>query len=160
MRPDSLSLRASAVAFTALALLCALTACGDSDTVKLEDYGTRDVTLPGGELIHAEVASTQPQVQKGLMFRTSLAPDRGMLFLFSKEDSLQFWMFQTLIPLDIVWMDASRCIVEISPDTPPCKTKASLCADYGGHQTAQFVLELGGGEARRLGLTVGQTLEF
>ena len=160
MRPDSLSLRASAVAFTALALLCALTACGDSDTVKLEDYGTRDVTLPGGELIHAEVASTQPQVQKGLMFRTSLAPDRGMLFLFSKEDSLQFWMFQTLIPLDIVWMDSDKKIVEISADTPPCKTEASQCPQYGGHEPSLFVLELPAGSVSRYHLRTVQTIRF
>jgi uncharacterized membrane protein (UPF0127 family) len=60
----------------------------------------------------------------------------------------------------MIWMDTNHRIVEISADTPPCKTKASLCPNYGGHETAQFVLELGGGEARRSGLGLGQTLEF
>jgi len=60
----------------------------------------------------------------------------------------------------MLWMESSRRIVEISADTPPCKTKASQCPTYGGHQQAQFVLELGGGEAHRLGLHVGDTLDF
>lgn len=148
------------MAAIAFVLMLSLAACGDPDTVKLEDYGTRNVTLPGGELIHAEVASTQPQVQKGLMFRTSLAPDRGMLFLFSKEDSLPFWMFQTLIPLDIIWMDSDKKIVEISADTPPCKTEASQCPQYGGNQPALFVLELPAGSVARYHLRTGQTIRF
>ena len=60
----------------------------------------------------------------------------------------------------LIWMDSSHRIVEIAADTPPCRTKASQCPNYGGHAQAQYVLELGGGEARRLGLRVGQTLEF
>jgi uncharacterized membrane protein (UPF0127 family) len=160
MRPESISHRASALAFIAPALLFALAACGDPDTVKLEDYGTRDVTLPGGELIHAELASTQAQVQKGLMFRTSLAPDRGMLFLFSKEDSLKFWMFQTLIPLDIIWMDPDKKIVEMSADTPPCKTEAAQCPEYGGSQPSLFVLELPAGSVAKYHLRTGQTIRF
>src|ERR1035438_10061753 len=91
-----------------------------------------------------------------MMFRDSLARGRGMLFIHQTPGLYPYWMYQTRIPLDIVWMDRSHRIVEISPDTPPCKTKASLCARYGGHQTAQFVLELGDGEARRLGLSLGQ----
>jgi uncharacterized membrane protein (UPF0127 family) len=148
------------MAVIAFVLMLSPAACGDPDTVRLEDYGTRDVTLPRGELIHAEVASTQPQVQKGLMFRKSLAPDRGMLFLFSKEDSLQFWMFQTLIPLDIIWMDSDKKIVEISADTPPCKTEASQCPQYGGHEPALFVLELPAGSVARYHLQTGQTIRF
>jgi hypothetical protein len=148
------------MAVVVFVLMLSSAACGDPDTVKLEDYGTRDVTLPGGELIHAEVVSTQAQVQKGLMFRKSLAPDRGMLFLFSKEDSLQFWMFQTLIPLDIIWMDSDKKIVEISADTPPCKTEASQCPQYGGHEPALFVLELPAGSVARYHLRTGQTIRF
>jgi uncharacterized membrane protein (UPF0127 family) len=160
MRYQSPSRCGSAMAVIAFVSMLSSAACGDPDTVKLEDYGTRDVTLPGGELIHAEVASTQAQVQKGLMFRTSLAPDRGMLFLFSKEDSLQFWMFQTLIPLDIIWIDSDKKIVEISADTPPCKTEASQCPQYGGHEPALFVLELPAGSVARYHLQTGQTIRF
>jgi uncharacterized membrane protein (UPF0127 family) len=144
----------------ALALLFTLAACSDPNTVRLEDYGTRDVTLPGGQVIRAEVASTQQQVERGLMFRTSLAPDRGMLFLFSKEEPLTFWMFQTLIPLDIIWMDSNRHIVEISPDTPPCKTEAAECPNYGGHVPALFVLELAAGSVAKHHLKTGDVIRF
>ena len=144
----------------ALALLLSLAACSDPNTVRLEDFGTRDITLPGGQVIHAEIASTQQQVQRGLMFRTSLAPDRGMLFMFSKEERQTFWMFQTLIPLDIIWMDSNKRIVEVSTDTPPCKTEAARCPTYGGHEPALFVLELAAGSVARYHLKTGDAIRF
>jgi len=121
---------------------------------------TRPVKLPNGQVIRAEEEMSEMDMQKGMMFRDSLAPGRGMLFIHQTPGQYPYWMYQVRIPLDIIWMDSTHRIVEISADTPPCKTKASLCGNYGGHETAQFVLELGGGEARRQALTVGQTLEF
>jgi uncharacterized membrane protein (UPF0127 family) len=120
----------------------------------------RSVTLPDGMQIRAEVAMDPIDMQKGMMFRDSLPRGRGMLFIHQQPGLYPYWMYQVKIPLDMLWMDSSRRIVEISADTPPCKTKASQCPNYGGHQQAQFVLELAGGEARRLGLTLGQTLQF
>ncbi|MGA2737591.1 MAG: DUF192 domain-containing protein [Bryobacteraceae bacterium] len=134
--------------------------CGGPQTEGSDLLRTRKVVLPNGQEIRAEVEMNDVDMQKGMMFRDSLARDRGMLFIHPTPGMYPYWMYQTKIPLDIIWMDTAHRIVEISPDTPPCKTKASLCGNYGGHQTAQFVLELGGGEARRLGLGLGQTLEF
>ena len=145
---------------TTLVLTAALAGCRDPDVVRLEDFGTRAVTLPGGELIHAEVASTQAQVEHGLMFRTSMAADHGMLFVFSKEEPLTFWMFQTVIPLDIIWMDSSKKIVDISANTPPCTTAARQCPTYGGRQPALFVLELNAGSAAKFHLKNGDTIKF
>jgi uncharacterized membrane protein (UPF0127 family) len=133
---------------------------GGPETEGPDGLRTRKVTLPGGQSIRAEVEMTDMDMQKGMMFRDSLASGRGMLFIHQAAGLYPYWMYQVKIPLDMIWMDPSHRIVEISPDTPPCKTKASLCAHYGGHQTAQFVLELGGGEAHRLGLSLGQTLQF
>jgi uncharacterized membrane protein (UPF0127 family) len=141
-------------------LLLALAGCGGSETESPDVLRTQKVTLPGGQIIRAEVEMTDLDMQKGMMFRDALARGRGMLFIHQTPGLYPYWMYQMKIPLDIIWMDASRRIVEISPDTPACKTKASLCPNYGGHQTAQFVLELGAGEARRLGLSLGQALEF
>jgi len=145
---------------TMLLLALMLAGCGGTETEGPEVLGTRKVTLPNGQTIRAEVEMTDVDMQKGMMFRDSLARGRGMLFIHQTPGLYPYWMYQVRIPLDMLWMDASHRIVEISADTPPCKTKASLCANYGGHQTAQFVLELGGGEARRLGLSLGQTLDF
>ncbi len=99
-------------------------------------------------------------MQKGMMFRDSLAQGHGMLFIHEKPGMYPYWMYQCKIALDMMWMDKDHKIVEVSADTPPCKGPASSCPNYGGHQTASYVLELGGGEAKRLGLKVGDTLGF
>jgi len=73
----------------------------------------------------------------------------------------RYWMSNVKVPIDIVFMDSSRQIVEICADTPPCTTaKKEDCPVYGGHHYEQYVLELGAGEAKRLGLQKGQTLSF
>jgi uncharacterized protein len=97
---------------------------------------------------------------RGLMFRTSLAPDRGMLFVHPKPDLYTYWMYQTLIPLDIIWLGSNRDIVEIVENAQPCKTQASKCERYGGNQISAYVLEIGGGMAKKYGLSVGETLRW
>jgi uncharacterized membrane protein (UPF0127 family) len=142
-----------------LLLALALAGCGPKP-VTLEDYNTRLVTLPGGRQIRAEVMATEQDMARGMMFRDSLAPDRGMLFLHQATGNYSYWMFQVRIPLDIIWMDSDHRIVEIAANTPPCKTGASQCPSYGGHFPAHYVLELGGGMAARYGLKIGDTLGF
>jgi len=145
-----------------LVLLLALigAGCSNPETEGPEVLAMRKVTLPNGQQIRAEVEMNDLDMQKGMMFRDSLARGRGMLVIHQAPGLYPYWMYQVKIPLDMLWMDTRHRIVEISADTPPCHTKASLCPNYGGHENAQFVLELGGGEARRLGLNLGQTLEF
>lgn len=141
-------------------LIFVLAGCSGPETGDTDLAATRKITLPGGQVIRAEVEINPVDMQKGMMFRDSLARGRGMLFIHQTPGMNPYWMYQMKIPLDIVWMDSAHHIVEIAADTPPCKTKASLCPTYGGHEMAQYVLELGAGEARRLGLNLGQTLEF
>jgi len=97
---------------------------------------------------------------RGMMFRDSLPEDRGMLFIHGEPGRYSYWMFQVRIPLDMLWLDANRNIVEISADTPPCQTAASQCPKYGGNQAALMVLELPGGSVKKHGLQVGQTIAF
>jgi uncharacterized membrane protein (UPF0127 family) len=97
---------------------------------------------------------------RGMMFRTSLAPDRGMLFVHAKPGHYSYWMYQTLIPLDMIWLDSHRDIVEIAENAQPCKTQASKCEQYGGKQLSAFVLEIGGGMAKKYGLGLGQTIQW
>lgn len=140
-----------------LALL--LLGCGrESDAP--EDFQARIVTFPNGKQVRAESMIAPADLQRGMMFRQSLAPDRGMLFFHSQPAKTKYWMFQCLIPLDIVWMDRDRRIVEISANTPPCSTAASQCPTYGGNYDSLYVLELGGGMAAKYGLKVGDTLRF
>ncbi len=119
------------------------------------------VRLPNGQTILAELALTDAEQERGLMQRTELASDRGMLFLFDRPQILQFWMYQTLIPLDILWMGADRRITFISANTPPCRSPdPSACPVYGPREPAQFVLEIAAGQAARLGLKLGDRLDW
>ena len=110
--------------------------------------------------INAETMRSDVELMRGLMFRESLAPDRGMLFIHPREATFQYWMYQTKIPLDIIWMDRDRRIVEMSLDTPPCTSSASQCATYGGKFKAKYVLEVKAGSARKNGLKTGDRLDF
>ena len=116
------------------------------------------IGLPDGTTIHVELATTSEQVTRGLMFRTQLAADRGMLFVFPDLQLRAFYMYQTLIPLDIIWIDAGRRIVYISKDTP--SRNPSQCPTYGGGPPSQYVLELAAGQAAAHGLKVGDSLKF
>jgi uncharacterized membrane protein (UPF0127 family) len=90
------------------------------------------------------------------MFRSSISPDRGMLFIFPDVDVHSFWMKNTLIPLDILWIDESRTVVHVERNVPPCK--ADPCPSYPPKSAAKFVLELGAGQAAAHGLNVGDRL--
>ncbi len=136
----------------------ALAGCGSKTA--LDEYYTQVVTLPNGKEIRAEVMTDRTDMMRGMMFRDSLAPDRGMLFIHDRPDRHTYWMYQVRIPLDIVWMDGNRRIVEISANTPPCKSQASKCPQYGGKEMSQYVLELAGSVAAQHGLRLGDRLAF
>jgi uncharacterized membrane protein (UPF0127 family) len=142
------------------AVLLFLASCGGTPATTVEDFSARRVTLPGGQVIKVETMIDNFELLRGLMFRTSLAPDRGMLFVHPKPDKYKYWMYQTLIPLDMIWMDKNRNIVEIVDNAQPCKTNANRCPQYGGNQIASFVLEIPGGRAKKYGLQTGQTLQW
>lgn len=119
------------------------------------------LTLPNGTEIQVELALTPQEHQTGMMFRDHLPPDNGMLFVFPDTQPRSFYMYQTLIPLDILWIDADRRIAYISANTPPClATNPSACPNYGGGVAARYVLEIAGGQAVAQGLQVGDQLSF
>ena len=98
---------------------------------------------------------------RGLMFRDELADDAGMLFIFMEMAERSFWMFRTRIPLDIIWLDNQRRIVEISANTPPCESEErSGCPSHGGAVPSQYVLEIAAGQAAAHGLRIGDRLRF
>jgi len=81
-----------------------------------------------------------------------------MLFVFAEDAHHPFWMKNTMIPLDMIWMDSSGKVLFVSADTPPCK--ADPCATYGPDASARQVLEIAGGLAAKENVTVGSTLKF
>jgi uncharacterized membrane protein (UPF0127 family) len=145
--------------FLLFAALLPLACCGPKPTT-LEDFPTRPLTLPKGQVLRVETMISSFELLRGMMFRTSLAPDRGMLFVYPKPGQHQSWMYQTPIPLDIVWLDSNRDIVEIVENAQPCKTQASKCQQYGGKQISSYVIEIPGGMARNFGLQLGQRIQW
>ena len=90
------------------------------------------------------------------MFRDELAEDHGMFFIFPREQPRSFWMRNTRIPLDIIYLDRDLRVVSISADTPPCRTRR--CPSYPSRGPAQYVLEVNAGQAEVLGLERGDVL--
>jgi len=90
-----------------------------------------------------------------------MSPGRGNAVRPRAGGRYTYWTHLVRVPLDIIWLDREKRIVEISPNTPPCTAKDAVgCPMYGGHAVARFVLELNGGLAERYGLKVGQQLSF
>jgi uncharacterized protein len=147
------------MAVLAALILSVLAGCSTSNVT--DDINTTVVRFPNGTKITAETARQDWELLRGLMYRDSLAPDRGMLFVHPEEAIYHYWMYQTKIPLDIIWMDHGHRIVEMSLNTPPCKTeKASQCTNYGGNFKSVFVLEVAAGVAPKANLKVGDYLDF
>jgi uncharacterized protein len=140
-----------------LPLLVFLSGCGSNDAD--QSVGIM-VTLPNGQKIRAEVMTRTEDMMRGMMFRDSLAPDRGMLFVHARPGRFGYHMRNVRIPLDIIWLNENHRIVEISANTPPCASDAPNCPSYGGNADAQYVLELAGGMAKNYGLNVGDYLIF
>jgi uncharacterized protein len=136
-----------------------LSGCGSSSD-PIEDFNARPVTLPDGTIVKTEVMMNKTDMAKGMMFRDSLPEGKGMLFIHPTENKYSYWMYQVNIPLDIVWMNRQRRVVEIVENAPPCKTKASECVNHGGTEMAMYVLELPGGYARKHAIAKGETLQF
>jgi uncharacterized membrane protein (UPF0127 family) len=116
------------------------------------------VVLPSGSTYSLEVVRTPEEQAQGLMFRESLSEKTGMLFPFTDNGVHRFWMKNTMIPLDMVWMDAQGRVLFVSADTPPCK--ADPCPSYGPIVPAASVLEIAGGMAAKEKISVGAVLQF
>lgn len=138
---------------------CVLSGC--TSKTEVEGLNSVEVTFPSGKTVIAETKVNEADQMRGMMFRDSLPKDRGMLFIHRSEANVPYWMYQVRIPLDIIWMDHQRRIVEISPNTPPCTSKSAHdCPSYGGHEKARYVLELAGGGAAMYALKLGDVLSF
>lgn len=105
-----------------------------------------------------EIAETPEELQRGLMFRESLPENRGMLFIFPKEGVYSFWMKNTLIPLDIIWLDKEGKVVFISEKTSPCQSDP--CQIINPKVPAKYVLEVNSGLAQKIGISVGEKATF
>jgi hypothetical protein len=108
------------------------------------------------QVIQLEVASTPEQQAIGLMSRTNLPDDRGMLFDFGSPRRVGFWMKNTLIPLDMIFLLNGK-VQAISSNVPPCE--ADPCPTYGPNVLVNQVIELRAGRAAELGLKQGDRIK-
>lgn len=139
-----------------------LSACKNSGAPRpgagLADAAGAAVAVDTGErelVFHVELARTPEQRERGLMFREHLATDAGMLFLFDQPALQTFWMKNTLIPLDMIFLSPDKEIVGIVQNAEPL-----TLTGRGVNEPSQFVLEINGGLAARLGIRTGQHMQF
>lgn len=134
-----------------LLILLFLAGCQGQDGGLQEEKIELRLQTPAGEtIVHAEVADEPSELQEGLMFREVLEENEGMLFVFKEEARHRFWMKNTLIPLDMVFIAANGTIVDIL-QADPCPQEP--CETYGPKEEARYVLEVNQGfsEEHRVG---------
>lgn len=112
----------------------------------------------GSDCFTVEVARTPSEQERGLMFKEQMGPDKGMLFVFAQSGNYPFWMKNTLIPLDIIWINQNREVVFIAENVQPCKQVD--CPLINPATDAKYVLELNGGTASRFKLHLGDKAYF
>ena len=112
----------------------------------------------GNAAVRAEVADNAFKKMRGLMFRKSLGENDGMIFPFDSEDYYGFWMMNTSIPLDLIWINAGKQVVYIQNDAQPC-TIAS-CPVYKPDAPAKYVLEVNAGFSKDHNIKVGTKAQF
>jgi len=105
--------------------------------------------------VRVEVARTAAETARGLMFRKSLDADAGMLFLFDAPEIRRFWMRNTYIPLDMIFLDDKKTVVGIEENTIPLDETSR-----GPDRPAQYVIEVRGGYTRPHGVGLGSRAEF
>jgi len=154
-------------------LIVALIAIGCSTTGAREDHpvSNRDnsttptprpsgakvyLSTPRGEVgVEVEVVKTPRAIERGLMFRQNLPPDDGMLFLLGVEKDWPFWMRNTLIPLDMIYIAKDMKVVGVVANAEP---ETDTIRSVG--ETSLYVLEVNGGWCASRGVSVGSKVRF
>lgn len=113
-----------------------------------------------GQKFQLEVAKTVPQQTKGLMDRTSICQNCGMVFVFSLEIPQVFWMKDTLIPLDMIFLDHTGTIINIVTATPEPRVSDSKLTLYRSASPAKYVIELNAGVTGELDLKSGNIIDI
>ena len=105
--------------------------------------------------VEIEIVKEDADVQRGMMWREFMREDRGMLFIMPEMRTQSFWMKNTLIPLDIIFINSNRQIVTIHKNTEPLSLK-----NVTSSQNAQFVLEMNGGYCDKFGIKKGDFVRW
>ena len=120
----------------------------------LEQVPLTITSATGVHRFTVEVARTREEQRRGMMFRESIAPDRGMLFPYDRPQPIAFWMRNTLIPLDMIFIREDGTIARISTAVP----RSDDLVPSGEPVVA--VLEIAGGRAAELGISAGDMVTW
>ena len=110
------------------------------------------IITPDKSVLITEIADTPAKRSQGLMFRTNMPSDHGMLFVFRELDHWTFWMKNTKLPLDIIWLNQNGEVVHVEPNVPICTRTDEGCPRYHTLKKALYVLELNAGMAKHYGI--------
>ena len=127
-----------------------------TDAYTLQKNGTASFLDKSGKTFSSfdiEIAETPEKLQAGLMYRDSLASNQGMLFLFDNDEIRSFWMKNTYLPLDIVFINADSLVVSVSHNTVPFSEDK-----INSEGPSRYVLEINAGQAEKLNIVPGQKL--
>jgi len=125
-----------------------------SDPSYIQDKTTISIQSDNSEiLIEVEIADEFQEIIKGLMFRENLDWNNGMLFVYEREKKQSFWMKNTLIPLDMLFIDADFRIIDIKENVQPCIKEP--CPNYTSKMPAKYVLEVNAGFAMKNEIKIG-----
>jgi uncharacterized membrane protein (UPF0127 family) len=139
-------------------LMLGMVACGAAKVSGQWASPRGEVVFPDKTRVTVEIADTEDKRARGLMFREHMAPTDGMIFLFDEPGNYPFWMKNTLIPLDMIWLDKSARIVDIAHSVPPCK--ADPCPSYDHKGQASYVIEVVSGFANDHKLKPGDEVKL
>jgi uncharacterized protein len=121
-------------------------------TIKIDD-----------KILDVQIAETDAQKIRGLMFQNKLPDDQGMIFVFAQEQVVPIWMLNMQFPLDIIWFDSDGNVVHIEKNVPACKSAletATCTVQNAEGKKAKYVLEVTAGFADKFHVTVNSKMEI
>lgn len=134
---------------------------GELPTCRAADSELISIQTPSGATIKAEIADTPLKRSVGLMYRDHLKKDHGMLFFFSQPMAWSFWMKNTKIALDLIWIDGKKRVTHIERNVPICTKSDDSCPQYRPNSDdAMYVLEITGGMVDGYKIEKGSKLSF
>jgi uncharacterized membrane protein (UPF0127 family) len=134
---------------------------GEVPACRAADSELISIQTPSGAIIKAEIADTPLKRSVGLMYRDHLKKDHGMLFFFSQPQAWTFWMKNTKIALDLIWIDGKKRVTHIERYVPICTKSDDSCPQYRPNSDdAVYVLEIAGGTVDGYQIEKGTKLQF
>ena len=133
------------------------------------DSKLAEVKFPRGtikidsKILDVQIAETDAQKTRGLMFQNELPDDQGMIFVFSQEQIVPIWMLNMQFPLDIIWFDVNGNVIHIEKNVPPCKSAletATCTVQNADGKKAKYVLEVTAGFTDKFHITENSKMQI